>query len=92
MLIASSFDEPPAAVAPLLMETESDHQRLARRFWLEDALRGNALAQIALDDAAMELAVASGNAELRVVAGRDLVWSCGSTGYGNCHRLLVTGH
>lgn len=68
MLIASSFDEPPAAVAPLLMETDSDHQRLARRFWLEDALRGNALAQIALDDAAMELAVASGNAELRVVA------------------------
>jgi hypothetical protein len=64
MLIASSFDEPPAAVAPLLMETDSDHQRLARRFWLEDALRGNALAQIALDDAAMELAVASGNAEL----------------------------
>ena len=66
--IAARLDTSPKTVTPLLSEAQNHHQRLARQFWLESARAGNPLAQIALGDEAMELAVISGDANMRVVA------------------------
>jgi hypothetical protein len=70
MDILSKFDEPPATVAPLLLVDvdQSPQLSIARRFWLEGALRGNPLAQIALGDEAMALGVASETIEFRLLA------------------------
>ena len=51
-----------------MRDARNIHERLARQFWLEGALRGNPLAQIALGDEAMELSVMSNDANLRVLA------------------------
>lgn len=66
--ITRTFSVPPATAIPLLRHARNVHERLARQFWLEGALRGNPLAQIALGDEAMELSVMSNDANLRVLA------------------------
>lgn len=66
--IAERLGTPPETLTPLLAGGKNFHQRLARRFWLESARKGNPLAQIALGDEAMELAVISGDDKMRVVA------------------------
>jgi hypothetical protein len=67
-VITRTFRIPPATARPLLRDARSIHERLARQFWLEGALRGNPLAQIALGDEAMELSVVSNDANLRLLA------------------------
>ena len=66
--ISSTFTLPPATMRPLLRNARNSHERLAMQFWLEGALRGNPLAQIALGDEAMELSVISGDTNLRALA------------------------
>jgi hypothetical protein len=65
--IAFEFPAPPPVIAPLL-DDESDHVILARKFWLESAINGNPLAQLLLGDEVMEVAVNQNSPTLRLLA------------------------